>query len=281
MSSVPCIRRASTRRLRGSRGASTVPPFHTRAPGIAFEALASSAVGGRLRRLKLLSTSLSIAGALFAFTPDLRAQEATGLPLAAPPSLAVKGEDGAPSVRVVPVVVATREDGLLLTVAQPGNQQAIVSCYHQCSFLAVSGSYTLWATNPGRRVHYQTTLHVGQRTTFWVSSGEPAARTAGLIAGIAGPIATISGVVLGLSQVLAEQCNESNCPPPKDHPVALGLVLGGLFATPIGWTIFATSGPRVNPVDDKPIKYVREQRLQLGVLALPRGGWSVGLSTPF
>jgi hypothetical protein len=141
-----------------------------------------------------------------------------------------------------------------------------------------------WATSPERKIQYLTTLHVDESTTFWVSSGHPSRRTVGLIAGIAGPMAMVSGIVLALSQLLndpAYQCNERNCPPSKSHPVGPALFLTGLFVTPFGWELFATSGPRVHPVDDEPHKGMRDQRLQLGVLALLRGGWGVGLSTPF
>ena len=188
-------------------------------------------------------------------------------------------QEGAPA-GAVHVFVTTGEDDLLLTVAQPGARRAIVRCYRQCSFWGVPGSYALWATSAERQVHYQTILHVEQRTSFTVSSGHPDARTAGLIAGIVGPIAVVAGVVLlGYQFAAAPQCD--SCPPQGGHPVPVALAISGLAATFVGWGLFVASGPRVDTVDDKPIRSVGASHLHLGVLAFPRGGWGGGLSTQF
>ena len=160
MSSEPWLKCVFAHGLRASRGAPSVPPLHTRALDVVLAALTSRVAGGRPRRLKLLSTSLSIASAVLAVTPDLRAQEPTRLPLSS--SSPAQNEDAAP-----------------------------------------------------------------------------------------------------------------------DHSVAVGLVLGGLLATTVGWIMFAGGGPNVHELDYKPVAHVRDQRLQFGVLALPRGGWGVGLSTLF
>jgi hypothetical protein len=252
-----------------SRRGQSVPPRHTRAPSVALAALASGSLWRR--RLRLALTSWSIAGALFAVAPCLRAQEPT-------PSVAALKKEDAP-VGAVRVFVSTNEDGLLLTVAQPGRQQGIVSCYHQCSFWGLPGGYSLWATSCKPEVHYQTTVYVGRHTVFKVSSGHRGLRTAGLIAGIAGPIVALSGLVLGLSRL--SECHESNCPPQKDNTVAFALFVGGLVVTPAGWMIFATSGPSVDDEPNELIKSDRGPHLRMGVLVLPRGGWGMGLSTLF
>jgi hypothetical protein len=188
-------------------------------------ALASSGVRGRLRRLKLLSTTMSLAivGALLVVAPDLRAQEATRSPLSSSPT--AQGKE-APPVGAVRVVVATAEDDLLLSAAHFGERQAIVSCYRRCAFWAEPGNYTLLATSPERDVYYLKTLHVNESSAFQVSSGHPLRRTVGLIAGIVGPIVMVSGVVLFLNQLTSDpayQCNEANCPPAKSHPVGPAL----------------------------------------------------------
>jgi hypothetical protein len=237
-----------------------------------------------MRRLRLALRVWSIAWAVIAIAPCVRAQEATRLPPAAVLSVAAQAKADAP-VGAVRVLVSTDEDDLLLIVALPGKQQAVVSCYHRCSFWGMPGRYTLWATSPERVVHYETTLDVQQRTAFKVSSGHLGARTAGLIAGIAGPIAMVAGAVVAVMQ--AEECNESSCPRTKLSPVPAALFLGGLTVTISGWMVFALSEPYVDvvdPVDDAPTQPVppsRDPRLQVGVLAFPRGGWGVGLSTMF
>jgi hypothetical protein len=90
---------------------------------------------------------------------------------------------------------------------------------------------------------------------------------------------------LAVTQV--DECNESSCPPTQQSPVPAALFLGGLTTTIAGWVVFALSEPYVDvvdPVDDAPTQPApspRDPRLQLGILAFPRGGWGVGLSTMF
>jgi len=205
--------------------------------------------------------------------PYLQAQETKS-------SIAIPETKRAPA-GAVRVVVTTPEDDLLLTVAQPGKQQAIVSCYYQCTFWGVPGRYSLWATSPARNIHYKTTLDVGLHTEFQVSAGHTAARTAGLVAGVLSPIVAGVGLFLVTDGVGATQCDD--CAGRRDAEVQAGLVMfwGGLLATPISWLVFATSSEmRVDPFDDKPTP-VRAPRLQLGVQPLPHGGWGAGLSTVF
>jgi hypothetical protein len=119
--------------------------------------------------------SWSIAAAVLSMAPCLHAQEAK-------PIAAEKREDA--PVGAVRVDIATSEDDLLLTIAQPGKQRAVVSCHQQCSFWGAPGNYTLRATSLARDIQYETTLDVvGQRSQFKVSSGDPDVRTVGLVAG--------------------------------------------------------------------------------------------------
>jgi len=227
---------------------------------------------GRMRQLRLVLTSCSIAGALFAVAPCVRAQEAT-------PSVAGQKKEVAP-VGAVRVVVTTGEDHVLLTVAEPGRPQAIVSCYHQCSFWGVPGRYTLWATTPEKKVHYETTLSVRHGNEFNVSLGHPGARTAGLIAGIVGPLAMAGGFLLGVGHVVDERgCGEPTCPTTTDY-VPVVMLLSGLVTTIVGWTVYVATGPRVDGANEERAPS-HDPRPQLGVLALPHGGWGVGLSTAF
>ena len=228
---------------------------------------------GFVCRFRLALTSLSIAGALLILASPLRAQEA-------PTWVAGQKKEDAP-VSAVHVFVTTHEDGVLLTVAQPGKHYAVVSCYRQCSFWGMPGTYALWATSP--ELDYETTLHVGKRAAFRVSSGQPGTRTAGLIAGVVGPIVMLGGAVLGLNHALAHQCNESACPPGKDYPAPGVMLIGGLVATLAGWAVYSASGPRVDPVDENAIQALPRPapRVQLGVLSLSHRGWGMALSTVF
>ncbi len=172
-------------------------------------------------------------------------------------------------------------DRVLLTVSEPGKPEAIVSCYHQCSFLGVLGSYTLRATSPEGKVRYETTLSVGQRNEFNVSLGRPGARTAGLIAGIVGPLAMAGGFLLGVGHVVDERgCGEPNCPTTTDYVPRGDASLSGLVTTIVGWTVYAATGPRVDEANEGRAPS-HDPRPQVGILALPRGGWGVGLSTLF
>jgi hypothetical protein len=84
---------------------------------------------------------------------------------------------------------------------------------------------------------------------------------------------------LAVTQRLAEQCGEPTCPTRTNYVPAV-MTLGGLVTTVAGWALFSASGPSVDPVDE-PTEPSRAPRPQLGVLALPRGGWGLGLSTLF
>lgn len=192
--------------------------------------------------------------------------------------VAAERKEDAPA-RAVHVFVTTPDDGLLLTVTEPGRQQAIVSCYHQCSFWGLRGRYVLRATTPELEVDYQTTLRVGRRRVFRVSSGSPNAHAAGLLVAIVGPVVMVGGAYFAVQDVLQHQCNE-NCPPTKDNPVPGVVIASGLVLTLAGLTTLAVTAPSVEPLHDAPAE-PRAPRLELGVLALPRGGWGMGLSTRF
>ena len=246
-------------------------------------------LGSRLGQWRPALTSWSIAGALLAVAPRLHAQEVTR-------SVAALRKEDAPA-GAVHVFVSTEEDDLLLTVAQPGKEPGIVHCYHQCSFWGLPGNYTLWATSCKRQVHYdtlwatsceleilyETTLRVGARTAFRVSSGNADLRIAGSTAGIVGPFAIVGGAAfLEVKHYIGTQCNESNCPAPTDDLVPAVIIVSGLVATVAGWMIYAANGPHVvDPDDDVPTEPTHPRDLRLGLLPLPHSGWAVELSTQF
>jgi hypothetical protein len=251
-----------------------VAQLHIPAQIVARPALSKKSRG---RRLSVALASWSIALALLAVAPRVRAQKVARQATPARFGLAAKKTDDAPA-GAVRVVVTSNEDRVLLTVSEPGNPGAIVSCYHQCSFWGAPGSYTLRATSPERKVHYETTLSVGQRDEFNVSLGHPGARTAGLIAGIVGPVAMAGGFLLGVGHLVEERgCGEPTCPTTADY-VPVAMLLSGLVTTVVGWTVYAANGPRVDGANEE---RASSPRPQLGVLALPRGGWGVGISTLF
>lgn len=269
------------RAVAASHQSGSVPQIHARALDVALAARASSAPGGRHRRLKLALTSASIALTQLTIAPGVRAQEANASVTTQRREIAPRG--------AVRVSVTTPEDDLLITVAQPGKPHALVSCHHHCSFWGVPGSYALWATSHQRGIRYQTTLRVGPSTEFKVSSGHHAERNAGLIAGVLGPVTAGVGMLLIAEGIGMSQCDA--CEGHGDTALRAGslMFVVGLLATPIGWGVFAFSREtRVDSIEPEPqpMKFAppgppRDPRLQLGVLALPRGGWGVGLSTLF
>jgi hypothetical protein len=257
---------------------SGVPLIHTFVHGVVPGAHASTTFD---RAMRLMSWSLT--AVVLAIAPTLHAEGAPSLPSAERSPVAALKKGDAP-VGAVRISISTNEERLLLTVAQPGASRAIVTCYYQCSFWGVPGRYTVWTTNQERGIRYQTTLDAQRDRTFLASSGNPGARTAGMIAGIAGPIAMVGGVALAVVQVLGDpHCDPSpgsDCVDSTGHPLGYALFAGGLVATVIGWLTFATSGPRVDAAEEK-----REThpplRARLGVTALPSHGWGMAISTPF
>jgi hypothetical protein len=230
-------------------------------------------VGVVMLRMRIVLSSWFVAGALLTIAPCLQAQEAK--------SSAAIAEHEKARPGAVRVVITTPEDDLLLTVTPPGKDQAIVSCYDQCTFWGVPGSYSLLATSAKRSINYQTTLNVGVHTEFRVSSGHTGAQTAGLVIGVLAPIVAGVGFLLVTDGVGKTQCDD--CAGRRGAEIQAGLAMfwGGLLATPVGWAIFGTSSEmRIDPVDKHPIP-VRAPRLQLGAVPLPRGGWGVGLSAVF
>jgi hypothetical protein len=96
----------------------------------------------------------------------------------------------------------------------------------------------------------------------------------------------VGGVAVLFAQILSDpnyQCNESNCPPSKSYPLGAVMFFTGLFATPAGWALFATSGPRVRELDAEATHASgpRDMQLRLGAVRLPHGAWGVGLSWVF
>ncbi len=105
---------------------------------------------------RIHTLALGVLLAALAISPTARAQQTVARP-----------------VGLIPVYVSSTEEGLLLNVlAEPGEQQPGVSCYRHCTFWAVPGNHTLWATNPGRGVNFHLTLDVQRgQNVFRVSSG--------------------------------------------------------------------------------------------------------------
>lgn len=206
--------------------------------------------------------------ALFAISRRSDAQQAA-------PAIEAHGQQERAAIAAQRVTVTTDDTHLRLTIALPGQRTALVSCNTRCSFWAAPGDYILWATSS--EVRYQTTLHVGARSTFKVNPGHPTARTVSLAIAIAAPAISIGALAWGLAHFRA--CgDDEECRRDSAQPIAFDLFVGGLVLTPIAWLIYAQSGPHVDAVETQ--RTFEAAPVRLGVATLP-SGLGLGLSGAF
>ncbi|HVU04213.1 MAG TPA: hypothetical protein VHE30_20790 [Polyangiaceae bacterium] len=196
------------------------------------------------------------------------------------PALAVmtiEGEQG----RALPVEIY----GPSANVSQ---DRPIARCTTPCFARLPTGRYKLHVAKTEDTLAGSRVFDLDGTSRVEVSPDEPWQRTTGLVLGIGGPVAIVTGIVLLVTEATSRSvhsCADDTCSwheeAPSDSVVAAGalLIVGGLAATPIGWVMFGKSFKpevRVTPAGG----YGYGARPGGSAFALPAGG-TLGIRTEF
>ena len=187
-------------------------------------------------------------------------------PAAAGAHVAIYSGSGATHLRLVPV----------------GGKEPIAECVGMCDFSALPGRYTLYTHDTSSGDEHQVSLRIKRSSRFQLLQGDDSARDAGLVLGITGSVSIISGFFMVLPVVFSSICEASNCTTPGERvtaEVGLGLLLGGIVATPIGFVVFAHNRTKLKLIDQSPYEANNSPSLRLGVIGLNGGVGFGGVGT--
>lgn len=169
--------------------------------------------------------------ALLCRAGDARADDVSGHPEPAPPGHAE-----------VPVTIAGTRPLLLVELyaprAAPGLDLPIARCRTPCVAHLVPGRYRLAVAATDETLDGSRSIQIEGSSELEVDPDSASQRTTGLVLGIGGPVASMLGAVLLLSNVCIDSCSHEN-----GGAAAAGalVMLGGMVVTPIGWILFARS----------------------------------------
>jgi len=124
--------------------------------------------------------------------------------------------------------------------ARPGVDPPIMRCTAPCRAHVPVGRYKLYVAEGPENLSGSRAVDVSGPSTVVVDPDKPSQRTIGLVLGIGGVVAMISGAVL----VLSGSCwDDGYCNHSDDGRSGAGafLLLSGVVATPIGWVMFGKS----------------------------------------
>ena len=161
----------------------------------------------------------------------------------------------------------------------------VASCTEYCDFWAVPGKYTLYALDHSSGERKRLSLRIKQSSRFELIAGDDEARDTGLVVGIVGSAAAVTGLVLTAVYLLSATCEDSNCTTQTQRDagmVGLGLLLGGAILTPIGWTMYASNRTKLKRIDDRAYRAAETtHQVRVGVVGVGLGGLGLGGAITF
>lgn len=126
----------------------------------------------------------------------------------------------------------------VLRITPVGSSEPIAECANYCEFLALPGRYTLDAQEREGE-HHRIGFRVRRSSSFLFKEGDRTVRAVGASVGVIGSLS----VMVGLGLILGNASLGDGAPPQtsaqhRASQVGIGMFLGGLLATPIGWIVF-------------------------------------------
>lgn len=161
----------------------------------------------------------------------------------------------------------------------PAGSTAVARCAEYCDFWTLPGKYTLYALDHSTGQRRDLSLRIKQSSRFVYEAGDDDARTTGLVLGIGGSVATVTGVLLMMPALMSSMCHDTNCTSNAERDAAtagLVVLVAGLITTPIGWTMFAHNRARLKRFDEGAQRATETPNLRLGVVGVGLGGLGLG-----
>lgn len=142
----------------------------------------------------------------------------------------------------VPIEVRGSQPGLRLEIQDPRNRSPLAFCTDACQATIVPGRYRLFVNaTPDTRAGGRE-VQISGPSQILVTPRSEARRTTGLTLGIGGPVLMVLGSVLFLSSLRNSLGHGDSSSSDGGQAVAgLGMMVGGIVITPIGWVMFGTS----------------------------------------
>jgi hypothetical protein len=188
----------------------------------------------------------------------------------------------------VPVWLLT-EDGETPVVeiypewANPGSVPALARCRLPCGFQMQRGRYRIEVLETEDTLGGSRAVSVDGPVRLVITPRDRAKKTTGLVLGIGGAIAVVTGIALladGASHVPAVCDSSGSCTRDWNTEMSTGglVALAGAIMTPIGWVMF---GKSLRPAID--VEHVgaasRRPVRQIGIIGLPGGAGLGGTFT--
>jgi hypothetical protein len=149
----------------------------------------------------------------------------------------------------VPIEIHGSQPGLRLEIQDPRTRKPLAYCTGACQATIFPGRYRFFANATAETLPGGRDLNISEASKILVTPRSEAQRSTGLVLGIAGPALMVLGSVVFLSNIVGSYSSDDgggSSNSPEGALAGLGLMLGGVVITPIGWVMFGTSfRPRV------------------------------------
>jgi len=156
-----------------------------------------------------------------------------------------------------------------------GGKEAVAECVGMCDFSALPGRYTLYTHDASTGDDHQVSLRIKRSSRFQLVQGDDSARDGGLVLGITGSVSVVAGFFMVLPVVFSSMCEDTHCTTSGERvtaEVGLGLLLGGIVATPIGFAVFGHNRTKLKLIDESPYEARSNgPSLRLGVIGVNGG----------
>lgn len=166
----------------------------------------------------------------------------TSLARAETPASALPPVAVAATSTAVPIEVHGSEPGLRLEIQDPKTRRALALCTGACQASIVPGRYRLFVNaTPDTRAGGRD-VQIAEPSRLLVTPRSESRYTTGLVLGIAGPVLMVIGSVVLLTNISHGFDGDSSTSSSEEGALAgLGMMLGGIAITPVGWVLFGTS----------------------------------------
>jgi hypothetical protein len=182
----------------------------------------------------------------------------------------------APRRHHVTVSASPRTSRMLITPV--GAHEPIAECVNQCEFQALPGRYILDAQERETGEHQRIAFRVRRPTSFVFEEGDATARTVGASVGVIGSLSVVVGLGLILGNAsLGDDASPQTAAQHRALEVGIGMLLGGILATPTGWIIFGQNRSRLTQGYDP---NSASRGLKFGLIGV-NGGLGLGGSALF
>jgi hypothetical protein len=149
----------------------------------------------------------------------------------------------------VPIEIRGSVPGLRLEIQDPRTRRPLAFCTGACQATIVPGRYRFYANATAETRSGGRDMDIVDASKILVSPRSEAQHSTGLVLGIAGPALMVLGAAVFLTNIAntyQEDGSGSSSGRAEGALAGVGLMLGGMVLTPIGWVMFGTSfRPRV------------------------------------